>query len=345
MNDSNMCTIGTRNTVKSSQYPEELEDKRPSKRKRSRKSNDTITTNSESPCKTLQRRPGQIPEFEETNIRIKVEENYALKKRVHFQLDELDEKQTQSKPFMRPKSTVELRKSASLSKTLPFLLLQREQGIKSLKFWKSRMLQSDDSNGKGEHLSSNQGKNWRPYCYRRIPFTELGTPASDAILALDPSGSYMISVGGRSEFNPNHSDEMEERMRKEEQGKGMEVISLALRFYGLPLSRVHRDSYQSREKLNSMSPLLLTIPIAYQDNHASQQPLNEYRYNNSGIVGNSMSAGFGPNWDIDLLAPPPALFPIRIWTSSDGILGAVLARLWHHEGWIGVSHLLSRLCY
>lgn len=38
--------------------------------------------------------------------------------------------------------------------------------------------------------------NWRSYCHRRIPFTELGTPTNDALLAIDMSGSYMICLGG-----------------------------------------------------------------------------------------------------------------------------------------------------
>ena len=40
-------------------------------------------------------------------------------------------------------------------------------------------------------------KAWRPYTKQRIPFSYLKTPMTDAILALDRSGSHLIGIGGR----------------------------------------------------------------------------------------------------------------------------------------------------
>lgn len=40
-------------------------------------------------------------------------------------------------------------------------------------------------------------KAWRPYTKQRIPFSYLKTPITDAILALDRSGSHLIGIGGR----------------------------------------------------------------------------------------------------------------------------------------------------
>jgi len=40
-------------------------------------------------------------------------------------------------------------------------------------------------------------RQWRMYCRRSIPFTQLGTPHSEAVLAMDRNGSFVLSLGGK----------------------------------------------------------------------------------------------------------------------------------------------------
>ena len=39
---------------------------------------------------------------------------------------------------------------------------------------------------------------WKSFVCRKIPFSQLQTPFTDAILSLDANGSYMMSLGGNS---------------------------------------------------------------------------------------------------------------------------------------------------
>jgi hypothetical protein len=60
---------------------------------------------------------------------------------------------------------------------------------------------------------------WRSYTKQSIPFSQLKTPLSDAILAMDRWGSYMIGVGGGDLTRRNDS-------------KGGICPLLSLKFYG-----------------------------------------------------------------------------------------------------------------
>ena len=51
--------------------------------------------------------------------------------------------------------------------------------------------------GYEEMIKKYKRKAWRPYTKQRIPFSYLKTPITDAILALDRSGSHLIGIGGR----------------------------------------------------------------------------------------------------------------------------------------------------
>lgn len=55
-------------------------------------------------------------------------------------------------------------------------------------------------------------RQWRPFAKRQIPFTQLGTSTSDAVLALDRQGSFILSLGSKDCRNA--------------------PLALALRFYG-----------------------------------------------------------------------------------------------------------------
>lgn len=56
-------------------------------------------------------------------------------------------------------------------------------------------------------------RQWRSFALRSIPFTRLGTPPSDAVLALDRQGSFVLSLGSKDVRNA--------------------PLALALRFYGM----------------------------------------------------------------------------------------------------------------
>jgi hypothetical protein len=167
---------------------------------------------------------------------------------------------------------------------------------------------------------------WRKYCYRQIPFTVLGTPTNDAVLAIDPSGSYVICLGGYlpqlQEVGDDHPS-----MSSISTNFVLDQQSLALRFYGVPSpSKLQTNQISSSTNICDYysAPLLLTVPISYGINH-DNNPFSQQDRNN--LI----------DWELDIVAPPPALTPTRVWVSTDGCIGLVVARLWHHEGWIGVS--------
>ena len=61
--------------------------------------------------------------------------------------------------------------------------------------------------------SVSQRRHWRPFAARRIQFTSLGTPLSDAVLALHRCGSFVLALG-------------------QNDGENSFLPKLALRFYG-----------------------------------------------------------------------------------------------------------------
>jgi hypothetical protein len=238
-----------------------------------------------------------------------------------------------------------------LGSSLPLMLLDRERKSiipgfpksNSLVFhsiWQSRIMKCcrNESYDLSPQVDINNSRNvpqhpnqWRKFCQRRIPFTDLGTPRGDAVLSLDPSGSYVICFGGRmqeADDNEYGSIFVDNKNRANDaiSDRGIYEASLSLRFYGLPSPNNQATTINCKRK----SPLLLTIPIAYSNernlrtDHVGEQEL-------------------WPDWDVDLLAPPPALFPIRIWISSDGCLGVAITRLWIHEGWTGVCNAAERI--
>lgn len=132
--------------------------------------------------------------------------------------------------------------------------------------------------------------------------------------------------------NMNRTSNFDQRSSKN--NNDCDQLSLVLRFYGIPspsqlvtnqykLANDNRDTYSA--------PLLLSIPISYQNNKKTM-------YNNH-------HEGSMIDWELDLVAPPPALIPTRIWISTDGRIGLAIARLWHHERWIGVSTLIFLLSF
>ena len=73
---------------------------------------------------------------------------------------------------------------------LPLLLEERRLGNwkrRQTTFWQTKALTCHDG----------KTRQWRSFASRSIPFTHLDTPASDAVLALERTGSYVLSLGGK----------------------------------------------------------------------------------------------------------------------------------------------------
>jgi hypothetical protein len=82
--------------------------------------------------------------------------------------------------------------NASSIKSLPALLYQRESGLvlgSKIGRWQKRVLLEESKNNNG-----GPKKVWRAYAARRVSFIDLETPYSEFLLALDPTGSYMLTI-------------------------------------------------------------------------------------------------------------------------------------------------------
>jgi hypothetical protein len=62
-------------------------------------------------------------------------------------------------------------------------------------------------------------RDWRPFAANVIPFTHLGTPPGDAVLAMDRQGSFVLCLGTKGAYNA--------------------PLALSLRFYGRSVIVVH----------------------------------------------------------------------------------------------------------
>ena len=132
--------------------------------------------------------PGSVPTLEDTDFRLQVAVAPKAKKQ-----DEI--------------------------RSLPVLLHQRELGLwsssgGSVSRWQARMMST---------TTDSPMTIWRPYAHRRLAFRQLQTPAYDAVLGFDESGSYIVALGGQ----------------KEGQGADRESNPpLVLRFYGKKVENV-----------------------------------------------------------------------------------------------------------
>jgi hypothetical protein len=108
---------------------------------------------------------------------------------------------------------------------LPTLLEERRLGVWSCRRnqqlrWQSRALSTFTKKPFQENASRRQ---WRPLSKRSIPFTQLGTPRTDAVLAVERRGSYILSLGTKDD-------------------RSNVPLALALRFYGTSLERIFESS-------------------------------------------------------------------------------------------------------
>jgi hypothetical protein len=99
---------------------------------------------------------------------------------------------------------------------LPIFLEERRSGLWTGRrkiTWQAKMLMHKEPTKKQHKQGPILKRTWRPYASRRVPFTRLGTPESDAVLALDRTADVVLSLGGK--------------------GRNAEsTLALALRFYG-----------------------------------------------------------------------------------------------------------------
>ena len=106
-----------------------------------------------------------------------------------------------------------------VTKSLPCLLYRRQIGAFRDPFRLCR--RKKDSN-------SSKCRKWFKFSKRRIPFSALKTPLSDAVLGLDRSGSFLVSIGygghrcHEESFEDDHEDTNSFHL----------IPSLSLRFYG-----------------------------------------------------------------------------------------------------------------
>ena len=74
---------------------------------------------------------------------------------------------------------------------------------------------------------------WRPYTQQRIPFSKLQTPHSDAILALDRWGGYLIGVGSGVISEGIDRDNVRGSLSSRKLVKGVVCPHLSIKFYGM----------------------------------------------------------------------------------------------------------------
>lgn len=113
------------------------------------------------------------------------------------------------------------------------LLAQREAGQwrnRRSHIWESRVLIEGIASKNEKDFRSNgnnifQRRKWRDFAKRKIPFTALETPVSDAVLALDSTGMYVLSLGSDAQ-SPRSSSSSATHPHNSEKSP------LSLRFYG-----------------------------------------------------------------------------------------------------------------
>ena len=97
------------------------------------------------------------------------------------------------------------------SKASPFLIQTvNKNDDKNPNSKNNNMNRSRNASKRGKQRTRNQLQSrrhrfqWKPSMKRIIPFTQLGTPINDAILGIDSSGSYLISIADGKRFDINH---------------------------------------------------------------------------------------------------------------------------------------------
>lgn len=181
---------------------------------------------------------------------------------------------------------------------------------------------------------------WRPYTRRRsIPFSKLCTPYSDAILALDRMGGYLIGVGGGGGGSGGSDDD-------DDDGEdSMTPPYLSIKFYGVPSpARLHQHQLliqknqdgrvrkrSTTSKRSTISPLIHTVPLLFKKYSQSE--------NNS-----PSSCILGGQQQYNEYASPVAEIPMQFLFSDCGSLGiaflyhnSIAANIWTRHGMLSTA--------
>lgn len=209
--------------------------------------------------------------------------------------------------------------------SLPVLLESRRHTLSSTTnnsrrrrtLWQSKMLFNFTK--KPNHCSVGR-RQWRPYAHRNIPFTRLGTPAADAVLAMDRTGSSVLSLGTKDDTD--HASP-----------------GLALRFYGISSpAAASMVQYQQRRTRcvgqsekdpsarngRSMAPLLQCVPLLHGlGNLAAQQPQSLH----GGVSADQGESTAAENAIYRFQGNvSPVSTPVTILISKDWRLGVAMVR-------------------
>jgi hypothetical protein len=185
--------------------------------------------------------------------------------------------------------------SAKLVRKLPLLFYEREiygsKGLSQIRrvFPWQTCLQKQVTNIRAPSPSV-----WRAYITQSFKFHQLGTSVGDAVLGLDPTGSYLVALGEdhARKFEPLNA--LEHGLHEQDYRQ-----PLMLRFYALP----------KKEGGYRMKALqLLSIPLL--------ESCSTY----DGGVGNEFDEE-SSSWMY-----APVRIPVRVWLCTDGRLGACMYR-------------------
>jgi hypothetical protein len=185
--------------------------------------------------------------------------------------------------------------------SLPVLLEARRHGIRNSAVkqqqWRSKILFCFTKKPMDPSIGRRQ---WRPYAHRNIPFTRLGTPPSDAVLAMDRTGSYVLSLGTMD--------------------NAFASPGLALRFYGIPspMSVQQRRIREISRQFGSKAPLLQSVPLLRGVGNLLEGRQGRAESSN-GVAPEDVIFNFQGNVS-------PGSTPVKVLISKDWKLGLALVR-------------------
>ena len=145
---------------------------------------------------------------------------------------------------------------------LPTLLLQRQ--IKGLHKnpqvgqWQRKILRTAAHEPPRSSEGSVARTTWRPYATRPISFFDLELPYVEALLALDPSGSYMLTVCDNNDGTERHNNDTTTTTTTTT--TTLELPTASLRIRAVPSPDRLRPKPLPR---GPCSPCLLTIPLDF----------------------------------------------------------------------------------
>lgn len=184
---------------------------------------------------------------------------------------------------------------AKFARSLPVLMYERELygnsgrcHIRRVCPWQTR-LQKQVQNTRAPTL-----RGWRAYITQSLKFHQLRTCVGDAVLGLDPTGSYFVALGEEHARRVVPWNALENGLHEQDSRQ-----SLMLRFYAVP--KMNCGFQKSALQL-------LSIPL-----------LESYSSYNDGSEN-----AFGEESSSWMCAP--VRIPVRVWLCTDGRLGACMYR-------------------